>query len=232
MKSIIYSLSKENFQLLVSSKNYLADILRHFNLHVGAGNYKTLHKRIVEENIDINHININQNMINRIKIPLSDILIENSTYQTSGLKKRLLKENLLKNKCAVCNLDPEWNGSPLSLQIDHINGISNDHRIKNLRIICPNCHSQTSNFSGRNSSLSKKHKCLDCSAIINHNCQRCLECSSKLKSSQLKDTGTKIVWPKTNILLEMIKLNGFCGAGRLLGVSDNAIRKRIKNFSE
>jgi 5-methylcytosine-specific restriction endonuclease McrA len=66
-----------------------------------------------------------------------------------GIKKRLIASGVLKNECAICGIS-EWQGSPLSLQIDHINGKKLDYRIQNLRILCPNCHSQTETFAGRN----------------------------------------------------------------------------------
>ena len=52
--------------------------------------------------------------------------------------------------CGICGLGPEWNGMVLVLQIDHINGDSTDSRLENLRFLCPNCHSQTETFAGRN----------------------------------------------------------------------------------
>jgi len=60
------------------------------------------------------------------------------------------KHNLLPDYCSECGILPKWNGSPLRLQIDHINGNRNDNRIDNLRVLCPNCHSQTHTFAGRN----------------------------------------------------------------------------------
>lgn len=65
------------------------------------------------------------------------------------IKGRLLKAGLLKNTCQECGLS-EWRGKRLSIHIDHINGIRNDHRLENLRMLCPNCHSQTETFAGRN----------------------------------------------------------------------------------
>jgi hypothetical protein len=88
------------------------------------------------------------------RIPLKDILITDSTYSRTNLKKRLLDEGLLINKCYIdgCLLaheNPEWNGQPIVLVLDHINGICNDHRLENLRILCSNCNIQTDTFSNR-----------------------------------------------------------------------------------
>src|SRR5574339_274582 len=52
--------------------------------------------------------------------------------------------------CSECGLKDEWNGRPIRMQADHKNGICNDNRPENLRLLCPNCHSQTRTFSGRN----------------------------------------------------------------------------------
>jgi 5-methylcytosine-specific restriction endonuclease McrA len=64
-------------------------------------------------------------------------------------KAKLLKEGRFENRCCCCGLD-SWLGKPLSIQIDHINGKNDDWRIENLRMLCPNCHSQTPTFAGRN----------------------------------------------------------------------------------
>lgn len=82
--------------------------------------------------------------------PLEQVLVENSTYDSSALKGRLIRGNILANVCSECGLYPEWNGKPLSLQLDHINGVHNDHRLDNLRLVCPNCHSQSPTYAGKN----------------------------------------------------------------------------------
>ncbi|MFN2528158.1 MAG: HNH endonuclease [Candidatus Baltobacteraceae bacterium] len=65
------------------------------------------------------------------------------------VKSRLLREGLLENMCSECGIQ-DWLGRALSLHIDHINGIGDDHRLENLRMLCPNCHSQTPTYGGRN----------------------------------------------------------------------------------
>jgi len=119
----------------------------------GANGRHQIHKRCNELNIDYTRLSTTNppDRINPQKQALEDILVENSTYlNRTALKSRLIKEEILEYKCALCGNIGEWQGQPLSLQLDHINGINNDNRLENLRLLCPNCHSQTKTFSGRN----------------------------------------------------------------------------------
>ena len=79
-----------------------------------------------------------------------DVFVENSTYARHNIKRRIIQKNLLEYKCSECDLEDNWNGKPLSLQLDHINGVNNDHRLSNLRFLCPNCHTQQDTYAAKN----------------------------------------------------------------------------------
>ena len=84
------------------------------------------------------------------KIPTDEILEgKHPHYQTNKLRKRLLKEEIFENKCSICGIC-EWNNLPITCELDHIDGNSKNHILKNLRLICPNCHSQTNTYCGKN----------------------------------------------------------------------------------
>lgn len=78
-----------------------------------------------------------------------------SSKSRRNIKKRLLEAGILENRCAFCGLS-EWRGQPLCIQIDHANGNGKDYRLENLRMLCPNCHSQTETFGARNRKLKRQ----------------------------------------------------------------------------
>ncbi len=81
--------------------------------------------------------------------PLEEVLVEGRFSQTASLKRRLIAEGLKKPQCEVCG-HSRWNGSPIPLELDHVNGRRDDNRVRNLRLLCPNCHAQTTTYRGRN----------------------------------------------------------------------------------
>jgi 5-methylcytosine-specific restriction endonuclease McrA len=83
------------------------------------------------------------------------VFVENSSYQRYGIKKRILKKNLLEYKCVCCGNVGTHNGQELVLQLDHINGVNNDHRLENLRFLCPNCHTQQDTYAAKNKTKKK-----------------------------------------------------------------------------
>lgn len=84
------------------------------------------------------------------KIPLKEILEgKHPSYQTNKLRLRLIKEGIFENRCDECKIC-EWNGQKVVCELDHVNGDRHDHRLHNLRLLCPNCHSLTPTFRGKN----------------------------------------------------------------------------------
>lgn len=152
-QSKVYSISDDDFKLLVSQSFSYSEILRRLNLKTkGGSSTDVLKQRIRDLDCDISHFLVKtKNLSFQERIPINDILVENSNYaNTSYLKKRILDERLLEYKCQECGNNGVWNNKKLKLHLDHINGINNDHRIGNLRFLCPNCHSQTPTYSGKN----------------------------------------------------------------------------------
>lgn len=79
-----------------------------------------------------------------------EVFVENSTYARHHIKRRLIEETLIPYSCQCCGNKGEHNGYPLVLQLDHINGMNNDHRLENLRFLCPNCHTQQETYGAKN----------------------------------------------------------------------------------
>ena len=178
------------------------------------GNRITIKKYINLYNIDITHFGKNNGNVrsNRfVKIPLSKILVLGSTYNTTTLKERLYNEGLKERICEKCGQDENWHGEHMSLILDHINGINNDNRIQNLRIVCPNCNATLPTFSGKNVKRNKKKK-------ITHFEQSIIQ--------------RKVKRPPYEQLQNETKEFGYCATGRKYGVSDNAVRKWIKFYEK
>jgi hypothetical protein len=89
---------------------------------------------------------------------IEECLVFDSPVSRNTLKRQLLQQGLIENKCQLCDCLPEWYGKPLVLVLDHINGVNNDNRIENLRLLCPNCNSQTETFAGRNAKRNRASK--------------------------------------------------------------------------
>ena len=151
-RSKVFLIPEQKFVQIIQESNSYADCVRKIGLSTNGSNATNqIKKRCEELELSTDHFNSTANANNSVRQKLENILIENSTYANiSRLKERLLKEEKLEYKCAICGNTGEWNGKKLTLQLDHINGKHNDHRLKNLRFLCPNCHSQTETFSGRN----------------------------------------------------------------------------------
>lgn len=152
-KSKVYNLSDEEFKEMIARNHSWCACAREIGLSINGSNARIqLQKRVNELNLDTSHFSQTYDASKAsAKYTLEEIMVENSSYQNiTKLKERIIRAGIIPYECAICGNKGEWNGKKLVLQIDHINGKHFDHRKENLRFLCPNCHSQTETFSGKN----------------------------------------------------------------------------------
>lgn len=165
--------------------------------------------------------------MNRRRMPIDSFYINGAKRSGVHLLRRLISDGFKSRKCECCLL-AEWNGREISLEVDHINGVHDDNRLENLRVLCPNCHAQTETYKGKNIAEEKRkrpasHICQSCyKQKVSRVNLRCKSCAAKEKNN------CKIDWPSNEALLNLVAETNFCEAGRILGVTDNAIRKRLR----
>lgn len=149
------SWTDEQLAEAVADSLSIAEVCRKLGLVGVGGNYKTVQQRIEHLELDISHhLGKGANCGNHHRggtaaKPLAEVMVKDSTFKTSHLKTRLLREGIFERKCYSCD-GVEWLGNPIPLELEHVNGISNDHRQENLTILCPNCHALTPTYRGRN----------------------------------------------------------------------------------
>lgn len=150
-----YSYTDEQFIEAVKTSLSIAEVCRKLGIKAVGGNYLTIKNKIAKLNLDTSHFTgkaWNQGLRYKVLVPakpLSEILVENCPYQSYKLAIRLEKEGLKEHKCEICQ-NTEWLGQSIKLELHHINGNHNDNRLENLQLLCPNCHSFTDNYRGKN----------------------------------------------------------------------------------
>lgn len=155
-RSIIWTISISEISLVVKDSYSYSEVLRKLGFTAVTGTLqRVLKSRIQSENISTAHFSVNGRRWERksTKPSLDKILVKNSSYDRKDLKKRVIADGVVKNECAECGQLLMWNNKPLVLVLDHINGVNNDNRKENLRLLCPNCNSQMSTFCGRNTKM-------------------------------------------------------------------------------
>jgi 5-methylcytosine-specific restriction endonuclease McrA len=145
--------SEEQVRAAVADPLSYAEVLRRLGLRAAGGNHRTI-RRYVEEvwRIPVDHFDAQRARRSGAPVravPLADVLVQRSTYHRGHLKRRLLEEGLKRRECEICGQGGIWRGHRMSLVLDHINGVHDDHRLENLRILCPNCNATLDTHCGR-----------------------------------------------------------------------------------
>lgn len=128
--------------------------------------------------------------------------------------------------CSECGQGPTWNNRPLVLQLDHIDGNKCNNLKENLRILCPNCHTQTETHSNKRNRRSNNY--CECGIIISQGSKRCRPCSNKIINASRAGSCT-VKFPPIEELKEMVLTHGFLKSSRIIGCSDNGIRKHLES---
>ena len=86
---------------------------------------------------------------------LNPIEFNRGNYTPKFFKKNFLIEQDF--KCKICGMNNIWNNNELVFVLDHIDGDSSNNKRENLRLICPNCDSQTATFKSKNKNSTRRN---------------------------------------------------------------------------
>lgn len=227
-------------EAVAASRSY-SEALRRLGLRSAGGNHK-LFRRYVDEiwQIPTAHFDAGgQSTPARTAIPMAKVLVEQSTYSRSRLKQRLFAEGLKERRCEMCGQGERWRGKWMSLILDHINGVPDDNRLENLRIVCPNCAATLDTHCGRkNRQTPPVRYCRRCTQRFtpSHARQRYCSrtCGCRWDRSRLRGVGKpharKVERPPYEKLVAEIEATSYVAVGRKYGVSDNAVRKWVRFY--
>jgi hypothetical protein len=225
--------TKDELETAVRKHDNFSDVLRDLNLKLSGGNWKSIRKYCEQYFIDISHFDYRRkcrDAVAKFKIEnrytIEEIFCENSTVSKSSVRTQYRK--ISDYKCVICDNRGSHLCKPLILQLDHINGESSDNRLENLRWLCPNCHSQTDTFAGRNNSLIF---CRTCNRPTSKKSGYCTQdCRPKpiTKEITMPQCANRIEWPNWELVKARVEDVGFEKCGKELGVSGNAVKKFLK----
>ena len=231
----------------IASSICWAEALRKLGYQPRGHNFRTIQRWARRWNIDTSHFNpslARRRSNRRRRVPLSEVMVEHSAFSRGHLKARLLEEGVLEPRCALCQQGEIWHGRKMSLILDHINGVPDDHRLENLRLLCANCDATLDTHCGRN--LPRERDCVGCGRAFAPRSVRHRYCTlacfnGSRPTPQGRDSrnsnfgkprfGTrKVERPPRPQLLREIEATSYLAVGRKYGVSDNAIRKWVRQY--
>lgn len=226
--SLVRQYSKEELEKMVKESCSMRELQRKIGYKSIGANFETVQKVLDEYGISTAHFTgVAKGMIKRTP---ENVFIKNSTANQAVLRRWYIKGNYTEYKCAICGLPAEWNGKPLTLTLDHINGDNHDDRLENLRWICPNCDRQTDTFAGKNvekikETHTRKKYCIDCGKEISNQSIRCTSCENKKRIIPFEEM------PVTREELKiLIRTMPFTKIAEKYHVTDNAVRRWCDKF--
>jgi hypothetical protein len=223
--------TEEQARAAIAAARSYSDALQRLGLRPAGGNHGTLKKYIARWGISIEHFDFGARRPVREATPLAEVLVEGSTYHRGHLKRRLLAEGIKQRRCELCGQGELWRGKRMALVLDHINGVWNDNRLENLRIVCPNCNATLDTHCGRKNKREKAERaCAYCGETFwpRHRKQRCCcrQCGVRHNAPALR----LVERPPYDQLVAELATSSFLAVGRKYGVSDNAIRKWLRAY--
>lgn len=228
---------EKEVRLAVAASMSFAETLRNLGLCPTGGNWKTLRRYTREHGIPTDHFDPYASSRGpKARIPIAQILVEGSTYSRNHLKARLYDEGLKLPVCELCGQGEEWLGRRLAMILDHINGVRDDNRIENLRIVCPNCAATFDTHCGRKNRMQTR-LCARCGKEFQPRYGRQKYCSRYCAMRYPRKKGPdpsawKVARPSHELLLREIAETSWSAVGRKYGVSDNAVRKWVRSYEQ
>lgn len=219
-------------EAVAASLSY-TETLRRLGMRAAGGNHRTIRKYVEEVwCISTDHFDYNTPRLNpRKPIPLEQVLVEGSTYDRGNLKRRLYESGLKAPSCELCGQDEIWHGRRMSLILDHVNGVWNDNRIENLRIVCPNCNATLDTHCGRLLRKPRERRpCELCGAEFEKRYASQRFCSRRCGVRRRGFSARRVERPPYEQLMAEIEAMSYLAVGRRYGVSDNAIRKWVRAY--
>lgn len=220
----------------------MAEAIRNLGLRPAGGNHRSMRKLIAHYGMSTAHFDpywaLRRGNHTPRYIPLERVMVQHSTYSRGHLKQRLYEVGLKERFCEMCGQGERWLGKRMSLILDHINGVATDHRLENLRIVCPNCAATLETHCGRKNRLDEQPRdCLYCGTSFTPRYRTQRYCSHRCGvhsrgSTDPQPSRRKVERPTYEQLRRDLAESNFCAVGRKYGVSDNAVRKWVRWYEE
>lgn len=207
----------------IKDSNNINQVCKKLNIRPTNVNYLKINKIIDKYNLNIDHFCLDLTKNNKL-YTFDEIFCKNSLYKSySLLKNKLIKLKIKEHKCEKCN-NAEWLNEPIPLELHHIDGIKTNLEIDNLQLLCPNCHAQTDNYTGKNvkNSLPKingkeLNKCINCNKETKNKLFCSKECQNTFNLSKLPT--------KEEIINKFKELKTYTAVSKFYKISDKGLVK-------